>query len=142
MDDDPSEAMKELLVLAVDHGVDSVRDSGGPLIPFVLTELRGERALARFASDTLEDGLAHAVAHVKAMKLEAGDCAVVVYDGYLTTAEGRFDAIYAEGIESNGRVNVLAQRYKSKALLRRFQTVGDVAWIPNTNARLGGTSVP
>jgi len=124
-----------LLFLGLDHGIASVRD-GGPLIPFVITERNGERALARYVDETLEAGLARAIASIKANP-KVAEGAVLVYDGYLTLPNGdRFDAIYAEAIEAGDVVTVMAQRYKPKRMLRGFETVGNAALIPDSQGKL------
>jgi hypothetical protein len=131
------EATSDLLFLALDHGIDSVR-SGGPLIPFVIAERDGERALTRFAHETLEGGLAAGLAAVKREPPGPDQRSVLVYDGYLTTPDGvRLDAIYAEALESDGTITVMAQRYKPGKLLRRFETVGNAALLPSDWSKLG-----
>ena len=136
MDGEIAQTTMDVLFLGLDHGVDSVRASGGPLTPFVVVERGGERQLTRFASATLEDSIAQAVGKIRATQLEAEDCAVLVYDGYLTAPEGRFDAIYAEAIDFRGRITVVAQRYKPKARLRHFETVGNPALLPGAHGKL------
>jgi len=119
----------DLLFLGLDHGIDSVRD-GGPLIPFVITERDQERSLARYLDETLEAGIARAVADIKANQIARGERSVLVYDGYLTLPDGnRYDAIFAEAIEEGGVVTSMAQRYRPKQMLRGFETVGNPALI-------------
>lgn len=131
-----SDETAELLFAALDHGIDSVR-RGGPLIPFVIREAGGQRALARFVHETLEGGLAEAVASIRANPLGPDERAVLAYDGYLTTPDGvRYDAIYAEALDSDGVVTVMAQRYRPGKMLRRFETVGNVALVPSDGSKL------
>ncbi len=136
MQGETPETTMDLLFLGLDHGVESVRASGGPLTPFVIVERSGERQLIRFSSDTLESATAQGVSRIRATHLEPGDCAVLVYDGYLTTSEGRLDAIYAEAVDDAGRVTVVAQRYKPKSRLRSFETVGNAALLPDARGKL------
>jgi len=127
---DISEQSADILFLGIDHGINSVRD-GGPLTPFVIIERAGERTLIRFHADTLEDSVAQAVARITAEPIAQGDRSLLVYDGYLTTQDaGRLDAIYAEALEADGTVAILAQRYKPKAILGKFQTIGNPALVP------------
>jgi len=123
--------LADLVLAALDHGVDSVRE-GGPLIPFVMSDTGSERTLARFAAERLEDGVAQGVAHVAAKRGEAGTRHALVYDGYLTLpSEGGTDAIYAEGVEAGRHgVMILVQRYRPKRALRRFETIGNPALLP------------
>ena len=55
-----------LVFLALDHGIESVR-GGGPSIPFVVAETAGERHLQRFVANTLEERLHHARAAASAL---------------------------------------------------------------------------
>lgn len=123
--------LADLVLAALDHGVDSVRE-GGPLIPFVMSDTGSERTLARFVAERLEDGVAQAVAHVAAKRDETGTRHALVYDSYLTLpSEGRSDAIYAEGVEAGSDgVMILVQRYRPKRALRRFDTIGNPALLP------------
>jgi hypothetical protein len=125
-----SQAAADLLFLGLDHGIDSVRAGGGPLTPFVIVQHGADRVLTRFVADRLEDGIERAVAHLRATELSGDDCAVLVYDGYLTGPEGRFDAIYAELLDGAGTITVIGQRYRPGAMLRRFETIGNPAMLP------------
>jgi hypothetical protein len=132
---DLSEETAGLLFFGLDHGIDSVR-AGGPLTPFVVTDRSGERNLARYAAETLEAGIEHAVAAIRAQPTGPEERSVLVYDGFLTMPDGeRYDAIYAEALD-NGVVTVMAQRYKPKRLLRGFQTVGNPALLPGGQGKL------
>ena len=125
------------MFLALDHGIASVRDSGGPLIPFAITDRAGERQLARFMSERLEAALEQALQATQTTVLGPNDRVVVVYDGYLTVpGAGRTDAIYAESLDATGRHIVMAQRYKPKGFLRGFATVGNPALLPPDGGRL------
>lgn len=121
---------------ALDHGIDSVR-AGGPLIPFVIAERDRARALARFVHETLEGGLAEAVAAIKRDPPGPDQRSVLVCDGYLTSPDGvRLDAIYAEALDADGVITVMAQRYKPGKMLRRFETVGNPALLPSDGSKL------
>ena len=123
-----SEQLAELVFLALDHGIESVRD-GGPLTPFAVTEASdGERALTRFVAETLEGGYSTAREHVAKSDAER---AVVARDGYLTVEGVRTDAIFVEGQERGERQAciVFAQRYRPGGRLRKFQTIGNAAFV-------------
>ncbi len=103
----------------------------------MITERNGERTLTRFVDETLEAGIARAVASIKALPMASGDRSVLVYDGYLTLPNGdRFDAIYAEALEAGDVVTMMAQRYRPKRTLRRFETVGNPALLPGGEGKL------
>jgi hypothetical protein len=133
---DLSPETADLLFLGLDHGIDSVR-GGGPLIPFVITERNGDRTLARFVEETLEAGIERAIASIRAAPIAPGDRSVLVYDGYLTLPDGdRSDAIYAEALEADGVVTVMAQRYRPKRRLRGLETIGNPALLPSGQSKL------
>jgi hypothetical protein len=132
-----SDELTDLAFVALDHGIDSVRESG-PLIPFVMKEHGSERTLTRYAAELLEDGVAQAVSSVQSGRDEPGTRHALAYDGYLTVPGGeRTDAIYVEAVEA-GRdgVLVLAQRYRPKRALRKFDTMGNAALLPADLAKL------
>jgi hypothetical protein len=137
MGNEYSQELIDLAFSALDHGIDSVRE-GGPLIPFVMTESAEGRTLDRFDSDLLEDAVAQAITHVQASRSQPGTRHVLAYDGYLTLPTGeRFDAIYAEGVEAETDVVMaLAQRYRPKRSLRRFETIGNPALLPAASSKL------
>jgi hypothetical protein len=137
MGNEYSQELIDLAFAALDHGIDSVRE-GGPLIPFVMTESGEGRTLDRFASDLLEDAVTQAIAYVQASRSQPGTRHVLAYDGYLTLPTGeRFDAIYAEGVEAGTDVVMaLAQRYRPKRSLRKFETIGNPALLPAASSKL------
>jgi hypothetical protein len=113
----------DLAFMALDHGVGSVAQAG-QLTPFVVTEVAGERRLSRFAAERLEEGLAYA----RAFAREADDAqrVAVVYDGYLTLAGERSDAVYVEAQERGAETAVvLAQRYRPAGRFKKFATIGN-----------------
>jgi hypothetical protein len=122
-------AFAELVFFALDHAVESVRSSGGPLTPFVVTEAEGqERRLSRYAAARLEESLAHARAAALSGS-GAVDRWVLAWDGYLTPKGGeRTDAIYVEaGQRGKAYTLVLAQRYRRGA--NGFEGVGNAAFL-------------
>ena len=144
MADEISEAAARLVFVALDHAIDSIRD-GGPLVPFVITDLAGVHDLTRFAAGDLGHAgdlgasVERAVEHVRSLAIGPDDSAVVAYDGYLSTVpDGRQDAIFVEAIDGLGHVAFVAQRYRPKGRLRGFEVLGNPALLPATDARLGG----
>ena len=124
-----SEKFADLVFLALDHGVDSVRASSGPLIPCVVVEQDGKRELLRFATERLEEGQQRAREAVAALPQSATAYALA-YDGYITVQGTKFDAILVEASERGRPAGVrMAQRYTRKKFLRSFQTVGNPALL-------------
>ncbi len=120
--------LNSLMFLALDHGVDSVR-AGGHLIPFVMTESKGKRSLNRFASERLEVGQEEARKFVS----KSGDKTemyALAYDGFVTIEGKKYDAIIVEaGQRGNKEATLIAQRYKPKKLLQKFEVIGNPALI-------------
>ena len=124
-----SQQFADLVFLALDHGIDSVRASGGPLIPFVVFEQEGTRELRRFVAERLEDSLQKAREDIAAFPPSVTAYAIA-YDGFLTVQGTKFDVILVEASERGRPAGVrMAQRYTPKKLLRNFQTVGNPALL-------------
>lgn len=120
---DSAAETRSLLLFAMDHAIELVRAANGPLVPFVAADIDGQEELHRFVGETLEESLAHATRYV--MTECRGIRSVLVYDGYLTAGETRSDAIYAESVDEQGNVTVVAQRYRPRSLLRSFEAIGN-----------------
>jgi len=124
-----NESLVNLMFTGIDHGIESIKDSKGPLIPFLLIENRGQRNLQRFVSETLEESLASARQYLAELA-DTPEFAVIVYDGYLTVEEKKYDAVMVEGFDQNdAKVYAIAQRYQPKKLLSKFKEVGNVAFL-------------
>ena len=122
MSDSP-QTTRSLLSFAMDHAIDALRDGAAPLVPCVAATIDGHAELHNFVGDTLEESLASAVRYAT---LECrGLPVVLVYDGHLTDGETRFEEIYAEAVDEHANVTVVAQRYRPRSRLRRFETVGN-----------------
>lgn len=135
----PTDSLMELAFLALDHGIESVRD-GGPLTPFLVAEIDGERKLERFDADTLEEALGRAETAADALPFSAAAYAVA-HDGFVTVEGERTDAILVEAAErASERALVFAQRYRPKKLLRKATPIGNAALVGDAPNRLGGTA--
>jgi hypothetical protein len=128
---EPSEELINFALFALDHATGSVVDSGGPLIPFVLTEVGGQRKLDRFAADRYEESVQIARVHLLGQAARGLDAAVVAWDGYLTVEGRRTDAVFVEASAAGEPESVvLAQRYEKRGLLRRkVAVVGNSALV-------------
>lgn len=131
---EPSDALMDLAMIALDHAANSVVDSGGPLVPFALTEQNGQRSLQRFAvgphdSMDLEESVAAARQAVR--DREGLDGAAVAWDGYLTVEGERTDAVFVEASEARATESIiLAQRYGVAGRLRKsLRTIGNPAQV-------------
>lgn len=123
------EALTDLAFLALDHGIESIKDGSGPLIPFTITEPPpGGRNLQRHVSDTLEEAQTGAR---EALRRDTDAVrAALAYDGYITVDGERSDAIIVEAYERGQEHGVIyAQRYQPARLLRKFSTIGNTAFL-------------
>ena len=125
--DPAADPLLDLAFTGLDHAIDSVEASGGPLIPFVLTRTGDGLSLQRFVTDRLEEGAAVVEEHLAAVAAGAGsdptggeaDAACGAWDGYLTVEGRRTDAVLARAVDRTGAEVVLAQRYEVRGLLRK-----------------------
>jgi hypothetical protein len=111
-----------LLLYAMDHAISALRD-GRSLVPFVVADSGADPELHRFDADDVQASLLGASRYVATEC--GGTAAVLVYDGLLTMGETASEAIYAETVDERGAVAVVAQRYRPRTRLRRFETIGN-----------------
>jgi hypothetical protein len=124
-----SEKFADLVFLALDHGVDSVRESGSPLIPFVMFVNNDELMLQRFVTERLEEGPEQAREAI-ASSPESVMAYALAYDGFITIEGAKFDAILVEASERGRPAGVrMAQRYSIKESLQSFETIGNPALL-------------
>lgn len=110
---------------ALDHGIDSIKDKES-LIPFVMTE----NNLERFLGTTLEESLREAEKYLSSFK--DGKMLALVYDGYVTIENLKYEAIFVKAFDTNQTEGILiAQRYKPKKFLRKFEILGNPIIIEN-----------
>jgi hypothetical protein len=140
-----SQAFLDFVLRALDHGFESIEQGGGPLVPFVLEATAdGTRTLTRFARERLEDGVEAARIYVDASVGRLSMYAIV-WDGYLTSANTRTDAILAEAAEQADENGVVfGQCYKTavKGFRRQriCEQIGDPALVGRADSRFRGWS--
>jgi hypothetical protein len=123
-----SDELVELAFAALDHGIESVRDGGGPLVPFTLSEGPDGRQLTRFAAELLEEGQEEARRHVR--EAAGAERVALAVDGYLSVEGERSDAILVEAQERGMTTClVFAQRYKPAGRLSAFESVGNAGFV-------------
>lgn len=118
----------DFALFVLDHAADSVLAGAGPLVPFSVVEVDGERQLNRFLGD-LEEGQQQAREHVATTP--GASKAAVAWDGYLTVEGQRTDAVFVEASEVGESHSVLlAQRYSSSGRFRkRIKRIGNAAIV-------------
>ena len=141
-----SQRLADIAFFALDHGIYSIQDGEGPLIPFVISEKAdGKRKLDRYVSEAnvggeagwvLEESLAQA--RLAVSKLPSSVTAyAIAHDGYITIQGTKYDAILVEASE-RGRAGavIMAQRYIPKTAQQSFQRVGNPALLREEESRL------
>lgn len=123
----------DLIFFALDHGIDSVK-GGGPLIPFAVTETNGEKNLNRFVPknfSNMEETLQKAEDYL--IKLDPiPDLVAIAFEGLVTIQGEKTDAIMVKGFDkTESQGFIFAQRYRPKAFLRKFTTIGNAGYLGN-----------
>ena len=132
-----SEELVNLAFTALEHALDSVVSSGSDLVPFVVREHAGQRTLHRyFGSSRLEENAAAARRSVKDEPVP--DRAALAWDGFMTTPEGRQDAVFVESYEHGTPAGfIVAQRYQRAGFLKKKrESVGYPALVEKNTAPL------
>ena len=89
----------DLMLFALDHGIENIKIKGkGPLTPFVVTEINGEKEVTRFFTKNHKDGLSEAIRHLKLKRIALGSA----YDD-------KVNGIARAFLEANGLTVVAAQ---------------------------------
>jgi len=124
------------MLFALDHGVESIKIKGkGPLVPFVVTEINGEKEVNRFFTIHLEDGLSEAVRYVKDER--KSHFAALVYDGFLPMNGQKFNAVIVRGYDRTDSVGyTLAQRYMPAKFFSFFKLAGGKVFLGNADPLL------
>lgn len=144
MDFEFDQEFANLFLLALDHGFNSIEEQGGPLIPFTITAtIGGEKTLARFAAEFLEEAVEHAQNSINKDRATILRYAVA-WDGYITMEETRWDAIFVEaGDRSSPVAYIFCQRYRPvedpEALGVVYERVGNPALVEQPPSRLSDT---
>jgi hypothetical protein len=132
----PSPELLELILFALDHGIDAVRE-GGPLVPFLLTTGSGRPTLARFVADSLDRSREMVAEAASRLPADVNLYAFAV-DGFLRGESGeRRDAIIVEAGQRGAPAAFLfAQLYLPKEVTHDFQALGKPALVGETANRL------
>ena len=131
---EPSAELLELILFALDHGIESVR--GGGMIPFLAT--MGKRpTLQRFVADSADRGREMAEQAASNLATDVNLYALAV-DGYLRGETGEEqDAILVEAGQRGGETAFLfAQTYLPKDVTQDLQLLGKPKLVGETANRL------
>ncbi|MEQ8687658.1 MAG: hypothetical protein RIE86_20300 [Imperialibacter sp.] len=129
--DKADERLADLMIFGLDHGIESVMASvTGPLIPFVVTDSKGERTIKRLMTDRLEDGLENGLTLLRTD--QTCDYGIVVYDGYLTVGGEKYDAVIVRGFDRKDKLGyMIGQRYQLESSTEPFKKVGNPIFVGN-----------
>jgi hypothetical protein len=121
---------------ALDHGIANIKIKGkGPLVPFVVTEINGEKEVTRFFTNHHKDGLGEAIRHLKGE--QRSHFAVLAYDGLLPIDNQKFNAVIVRGYARADTVGyTLAQRYVPSGFFSFFKLAGDKVFLGNSDSLL------
>lgn len=111
--------LNDLLLFALKSALDSVQDSGGPLISFVVRESKGKRQMTRFATSSIEQGVVKARKFISRSRAHT-EMYALAYDDFVTIMETRYSpAIIVEAGERGKKDTItLGQVYRPKKTLQ------------------------
>jgi len=126
----------DMMLFALDHGIEHIKIKGkGPLTPFIVTEINGEKEVTRFFTHNHRDGLSEAIRHLKSE--QKSHFAVLVYDELLPLDDQKFNAVIARGYDRTDTVGyTLAQRYVPSGFFSFFKLAGNKEFLGNADALL------
>lgn len=115
----------------LDHGIDSIIDVGGPLIPFVMTITEGKKELKRFVTEEYKAGIESAEEHLKLLSSKP-DFALLAFNGYITWENKKYDAIIVRAFDKKEKEGyTFSQRYVPKVSGQGIEPIGNSAFIGN-----------
>ena len=140
MSDSPTDEVKlnDLMFQVLDHAMGSIKDAGGPLIPFsIIEDASGEKKLTRYAADRLEEGEAQAKKNIEEMKASIVRYALA-WDGFVTIHGKKWDALLVEAGDKIAPTGILlCQRYQKKGLFRKgVEPVGNPGLLEKPSSRI------
>jgi len=110
---EPSEELTAAVWEAVKHGMEWIQEVGGPLRPFMFQWNGEERVQSVLMGESMEDSVAMGKELSNGLGDEVDGC-VIAWDGYVTIAGDRSDALFFHAQERGDPVShVLVQRYRS-----------------------------
>jgi hypothetical protein len=137
---EPSDELMAAIWEAVGHGMQMIQASGGPLNPFMF-QWKGEaRTQKVLMGESMEDSVAMGKELARDVSEDVDGC-VIAWDGYVTIAGERSDALFFQAYERGDKAShVLVQRYEPSPEAY-FRVKGNVALIEH-EAPLFGREAP
>ena len=119
----------DFMYFGLDHGVNSISDGGGPLIPFLLTQTGERKELKRFVTEKYEEGIATAEQTLKNMTPKP-DFALLAFDGYIPWEDKKYDAIFVRAFDKTQDEGFqFCQRYIPKAERNGIEPTGNSIYV-------------
>jgi len=134
--DQADNKLVDLMHFALDHGIANIKIKGkGPLVPFVVTEINGEKEVTRFFTNHHKDGLNEAIRCLKGE--QKSHFAVLAYDELLPMDDQKFNAVIVRGYDRADTVGyTLAQRYVPSGFFSFFKLAGNEVFLGNADPLL------
>ena len=127
----------DFMYFGLDHGIDSIREKGGPLNPFVMTQCGEQKALQRFVTENYQDGIKAAEESIKFL-MPRPDFALIAYDGYMPWEGKKYDAIFVRAFDKNAKEGLtFLQRYVPKATNQGYEPIGNAAFLKSESNLIG-----
>lgn len=111
-----------------DHAIGSVVSSGADLVPSVIRERGEERDLQHYLAGALEESVAAARQSLREDPVP--DRAALARDGFMTTSEGRHEAVFVESYERGTPGGFLvAQGYQRGRIPQEETGISGESWL-------------
>jgi len=119
----------DFIFSGLDHAIYSIRDTGGPLIPFIMIQTGEKKELKRFVTEKYEDRPLMAEQHIKTSSPKP-DFALIAFDGYITWENKKYDAVIVRAFDRKQDEGfTFSQRYHRKQTGEGIEPTGNSAFI-------------
>ena len=130
---DQNPKFMDFMFSGLDHGIDSIRDSGGPLVPFIMIQTGDKKELKRFVTEQYEEGVAAGEKTLTEMTSKA-DFGLIAFDGFITWEEKKYDAIIVKAFDKTQDEGFqFCQRYIPKEDGNGIEPIGNSAFLGKTD---------
>ena len=119
----------EFMFQGLDHGIDSIKESGGPLTPYIMTLTDDKKDMKRFVTEMYEDGIIEAEKVLIDME-EKPEFALLAFDGFINWEGQKYDAIIVRAYDkTQSECFEFCQRYRSKENEKGIEAIGNSAFL-------------
>jgi hypothetical protein len=122
----------DFMFSGLDHGVNSISDGGGPLIPFLMTQIGDKKELKRFVTEKYEEGIGAAEKTLEDLTPKP-DFALIAFDGFITMENRKYDAIFVRAFDRTQNEGFeFCQRYIPNTEGDGIEPTGNSAFVGMT----------